>query len=625
MKFAPRRCLPTVILFLIRIASERAGASKARSDFAPELGVNTSTLLQLNERATEPERLQFLQVGATKTNRLKGTDLCPVATGIQILPEHTCADFATGHLLSLSEKKMSKKHGCLATLRMFAQQGETEAAQLLVRAPSIRDKSAGGLHKVQGSLRNVPKNVVCDLHQVGFVLTNSSSREQGSGGGWRPDPLVKLSSEGTFDITGDASQPLWVSCAVGAAATPGVTEMELKLSVGGMGHICASVLLEIWDLKLPSLAESRIGAAWLGSWESTTFDPYYGAGYWERHSRSWYNMLLAHRTPPDSHKKNPRSLEEYTYLASQGMHTKGLADASKYLKKKGQCSKYSKEGVAKLISTLRPSVDQLEKQGILDGAYVYGFDEQPKRCARDIKRVFAAVKNQFPKVKTMAALNWKHMPSDMPLDIWVLRYDLFDIKEAAKWTSLPGKQQWHYHCIEPTSLDYLNSFIERPPLQARLLFWLAALNELKYQSPSGWLYYKTNLWRPCNSTKCGGAQAAKPLRRLPRASFENTAFTEFPVANYIWRGTYDNIFANGDGMFVYPCENGPCSTTRLESIRDGLEDWELFRRLGAAAVPLLEQVVRGPKEWDADPHLMESIRRQAADKLMEKLRGDAGK
>eukprot|EP00930_Biecheleria_cincta_P028194 TRINITY_DN19665_c0_g1_i1.p1 TRINITY_DN19665_c0_g1~~TRINITY_DN19665_c0_g1_i1.p1 ORF type:complete len:624 (-),score=107.13 TRINITY_DN19665_c0_g1_i1:12-1883(-) len=623
MKFGPQCCLATVFILF---TCSRAGASiiRSKSVAVAEAGANSSVLLQLNGRAPKPERLQFLQVGATTKHRLASAELCSVATGYQILPENTCADFATGHLLSLAEKKSQNKE-CLATLRLFAQQGETEAAQLMVSAAGTLGNSKGGLHKIRGTLHNVPKNVVCDLYQVGFVLTNSSSREQGSGGGWRPDPLVKLSSDGTFDVTGDASQPLWVSCAVGADATPGVADMELKLSVAGKGHICASVLLEIWDLKLPSLAESRIGAAWQGSWEPKTFEPYYGTGYWEKHNRSWYDLLLAHRTPPDAHKKHPRPVDEYAYLASQGMHTKGLADASKYLHKQGECSRYSKTGVSRLIRALRPAVEELEKRGILDGAYVYGFDEQPQSCARDIKRVFAAVKEHFPRVKTMAALNWKHMPSDMPLDIWVLQYQLFDSEEAAKWTSVPGKQQWHYHCIEPSGLDYLNSFIERPPVQARLLFWLAALNELKHQSPTGWLYYKTNLWRPCNSKKCGGAQVPKPLRRLPHRSFENTAFTEFPVANYIWQGTYDDMFANGDGMFVYPCENGPCSSMRLESIRDGLEDWELFRRLGPAAVPLLEQVVSGPQEWDADPHLVESIRRQAAEQLMEKLRSDARK
>ena len=50
----------------------------------------------------------------------------------------------------------------------------------------------------------------------------------------------------------------------------------------------------------------------------------------------------------------------------------------------------------------------------------------------------------------------------------------------------------------------------------------------------------------------------------------------------------------------------------FEAIRDGLEDWELFRQLGEQAVPLIQQLVRGPKEWRADPWRLQELRAQAA-------------
>ncbi len=33
---------------------------------------------------------------------------------------------------------------------------------------------------------------------------------------------------------------------------------------------------------------------------------------------------------------------------------------------------------------------------------------------------------------------------------------------------------------------------------------------------------------------------------------------------------------NGDGRFLYPGDNGPVSTIRLENLTDGLEDYEYF-------------------------------------------------
>ena len=102
----------------------------------------------------------------------------------------------------------------------------------------------------------------------------------------------------------------------------------------------------------------------------------------------------------------------------------------------------------------------------------------------------------------------------------------------------------------------------------------------------------------------------------PRAGFKNLAYTDFPPANYIWQPTYDDIFANGDGQYVYPCEGGPCSTIRLSAIRDGLEDWELFAALGAErATPLLKRLVRSASDWTEDAALLEETRREAAEML----------
>ena len=42
-------------------------------------------------------------------------------------------------------------------------------------------------------------------------------------------------------------------------------------------------------------------------------------------------------------------------------------------------------------------------------------------------------------------------------------------------------------------------------------------------------------------------------------------------------GSDDNV--EGDGVLIYPGVAGPLSSIRLENIADGLEDYELFRRI----------------------------------------------
>lgn len=145
----------------------------------------------------------------------------------------------------------------------------------------------------------------------------------------------------------------------------------------------------------------------------------------------------------------------------------------------------------------------------------------------------------------------------LPLDVWVFQYEQFNEADALKWTAT-GKEQWWYHCIEPSGVSYLNTFIERPLMEARLLFWLAA----QYQV-GGWLCYSDFMWN-----------RNPPLSETMR-KISNTARTDFDPANYIWL-LNTAIFANGDSNFVYPGLDGPIQTVCLHNLQDGFEDIELL-------------------------------------------------
>ena len=93
-----------------------------------------------------------------------------------------------------------------------------------------------------------------------------------------------------------------------------------------------------------------------------------------------------------------------------------------------------------------------------------------------------------------------------------------------------------------------------------------------------------------------------PIRRLG-----DSARTDFDPANYIWSPRTD-IFANGDGQFVYPGVDpaddktpAPVASARLELQRDAVEDAYLLRmarrKLGAAQLSkYIRTVVRSPTD-----------------------------
>ena len=97
---------------------------------------------------------------------------------------------------------------------------------------------------------------------------------------------------------------------------------------------------------------------------------------------------------------------------------------------------------------------------------------------------------------TIAVLDWQSFPADLPLDAWVDEYADYGSspsflqptrKEALRQTWLashPTHQFWWYWCIGPTDARAMNTFVERPAIQARLLYWLTALHAV-----NGMLYY----------------------------------------------------------------------------------------------------------------------------------------
>ena len=79
---------------------------------------------------------------------------------------------------------------------------------------------------------------------------------------------------------------------------------------------------------------------------------------------------------------------------------------------------------------------------------------------------------------------------------------------------------------------------------------------------------------------------------------------------------------NGDGTLVYPTASGPVASLRLANIRAGIEDWELFQRLGytadmvSHAADLIRMTVVNDTSRKEDPLLLERLRREAARRVI---------
>ena len=241
--------------------------------------------------------------------------------------------------------------------------------------------------------------------------------------------------------------------------------------------------------------------------------------------------------------------------------------------------------------------------------------------------IFGGVKARWPEVRTMAVLDWEVFPADLPLNVWVDEYADYGAsphytqptrKEVLrqKWLASGASSKtgphsfWWYWCIGPANPTDMNTFIERPAIEARLLYWLTALHAV-----DGMLYYEVDIW----ASQCPSQRPCRPIGRI-----NQTALTDFDPAT--WNGNGHSTTppggANGDGSFTYPGADGPVGTIRLANIADGIEDWELFNRLGATdasisrADDLITQLVSNMTDHARDPVLLERVRRQAAHRVM---------
>ena len=497
---------------------------------------------------------------------------------------------------------------------LSAMRGEEENAQLLLDLhswPSYLNMTANlsvtftdlSLES-DGRKFNTGKNKLTSIPgsrmrwwQVGYVYCKQTTQYADSGGGWRPDPLLDPSSSNDIQLETGVTTPIWLSLKVPYGTAPGTYRGTMTLIISGqdpeVNALTKQVPVEatVWDIDLPQLKDAKFPAIF--SFNPHALYPVYGTAY-EQVKLKFYSLFLEQRLGGGFlYTSKPTNIKDATFLANGGATWINLVDAAYVARVDSySCNNFKDTMVQKVLDVLAPVVAEYQSRGVLENMFVYGFDEAPKSCEQSIRKIFGAIKKRWPILRTVAALNWYGgLPADLPLDVWVVQYHHFDPYTASAWTG-SGKQQWWYHCIVPNQPQYLNTFIERPLMETRLLFWYASSHTV-----GGWLYYSIVKWN------------RRPSSTEPISRIDGTSRTNFDPANYNRRGG----FTNGDGNFVYPGEDGPAPSVRLHNLRDGFEDAELLHMLNSEeARELVEPLVQSPTRFSLDFKLLQQQRNRAA-------------
>ncbi|HOW19522.1 MAG TPA: DUF4091 domain-containing protein [Phycisphaerae bacterium] len=377
-------------------------------------------------------------------------------------------------------------------------------------------------------------------------------------------------------------------------------EGTITVAADGCEPVARSLKVHVWDFELPGGTHLR---------NAFTYDEHavrevYG-GKWTRElAYKYYDLILDHRLNIDHlYRGGPPDWEVIKYGVAKGMNAFNLINLG-HGGLKGERQAVLDEWVPKLKAA-----------GLIDLAYVYGFDEVKGELFAAMRDTFGEIHRRYPGLRTMTTAQDPSFGRDTGLreavDIWVPLTPSYRLAEAEKLRA-EGKEMWWYICVVPRP-PYANWFIESAAIEARLL--MGAMT-YKYRS-GGVLYYLITLWTPNR----------KPIASGPYTQWKPGSF--FNEKN--------NKTANGDGSLICPGPDGPLSTVRFENIRDGLEDYEYLWRLAerAAAVrklPLTPQreayltqarsllavpdaVVRDVREYTRDPKAVDAFRAAVAEAI----------
>jgi hypothetical protein len=242
-----------------------------------------------------------------------------------------------------------------------------------------------------------------------------------------------------------------------------------------------------------------------------------------------------------------------------------------------------------LIGFLAALNSHLEEKGWKSIYYQHILDEahgpEPPYYAR-----FAEIVHRYlPGVPTIDAVDASHMPDELQknCDVWVPQLGRFDDQmELIRQRMASGHEVWFYTCLFPNR-RYLNRLIDYPLLKVRLLHWL----NFRYGF-TGFLHWGWSYWTP------------------------DPMLDTQPVIN-----ANTEILPAGDAFIVYPdkARKSVYSSIRLETMLQGIEDYEMLRALQAKnpadAERLGKEAIAGLTDYVRDPVKFREIERQLLEAL----------
>ncbi|GGD56348.1 glycoside hydrolase domain-containing protein [Paenibacillus nasutitermitis] len=518
------------------------------------------------------------------------------------------------------------------SINLTVAKNEYEAAQILIRRDAaFTINSISFTNLTSGGNAIAASNLMYQFVEYIYLSGNSDSisLKAKKGAGDYPDPL---SNETSMAVAANTTQSIWVRAYIPTTTVAGVYTGSVAVNTTA-GVFTVPITLDVKNVTIPDPSNGSFSnAMWAQffgpiSWDLVGGESFADAFPYARRSADWWTVVgnLADLMKQNRSNVLPLNMDYLlmdggSYLGPGGIFhfdwsafdevVQFFIDRGAVKQLQGlfmaQSANYSGRGMVQLIDgdaqgnswrgyypiehwAAQAWVDQfipalkahLISKGWVDMLVLAILDEPGSaQLVADYKAITNRVKaawNAAPgsytlKLADAVVYNGPSQQLAGDMNVWIANNSLYDNdKSFFNARMAAGDEVWLYNCSEPRG-SYLNRFIDQPVWEQRSTMWYAYREGL-----TGYLHYGYNVW----------------------------------VGN-IYGGI--NPLLKGDAWITYPDNANKKfkSSIRYESLRDGIEDYELLKILEQTmpdvAKKLVDNIVNLGVNYTLDTKLMERIR-----------------
>ena len=438
-----------------------------------------------------------------------------------------------------------------------------------------------------------------EVHRVAYVVVGSHTPDSppeelvGSAPGWYPDPLEDL----PFDLEPRRTTPIWVTIHIPADAMVGVYESSILVRAAGRLEARRPFRLRVLGASVPEEMSLKV-TNWF-TLDDKTSQQFFGVAAF---SPQWWTLVANVAHVLAAHRQNVIMTPLFTLIQprlgggnlqydfsnfDRWVEAFRQAGAIGYIEGSHLLDRAGSYDAPLLVPTFQvvdgrpqrvslPPDDPRVEPSL--SAFLAALGTHLREKAWDTRyfqhildeahgneppyygRFAALVHHQMPGIPTIDAIDASNLPEVLQnnCDVWVPQLGLFDNQMALlKQRIESGHAVWFYTCLYPQK-RYLNRLMDFPLIKVRLLQWL----DFRYGF-TGFLHWGGNYWTP------------KPLLDTQPVIDDNT-----------------ELLPPGDAFIVYPDREHLTlrSSIRFETMREGIEDYEMLNALAARDHAAAEQI-----------------------------------